>query len=62
MSSDNKQLKISSNSNISIFGDIDVLLHLNMHKTSLEFFETNTNDQLKKYIPSTFVNTLKNNP
>ena len=58
MSSDMKELKVSSHDTINILGDVDMLLRMNLHKVSRRFFEQNTDNAIKKYIPEDFISSL----
>lgn len=59
MSTDRKELHVESKSFISIYGDIDILLKLDLHHTSKAFFEESLEEGLKKYVPLEFEQNLK---
>lgn len=59
MSKDLRELKVISNSEINIYGDIDVLFHLNLHRVSQEFLEANLAPNLRRYLPENYLAGLK---
>jgi hypothetical protein len=54
-----KNLAIESNSPFSIFGDIDVLLKMKLHYVPKKVFEENISSDLQKYIPQSYIDSLK---
>lgn len=59
MSANNKVLGIESKNPFNIYGDIDVLLKMKMHYVTKKFFEENISPELLKYIPSSYIDSLK---
>jgi hypothetical protein len=59
MDKSNKQLLIESKNNLNIFGDIDVLLKMKLHRVSKKFFEENISPEMRRYIPPSFQDDLK---
>jgi len=54
-----KNLVIESNSPFNILGDIDVLLKMKLHYVPKKFFEENISSDVQKYIPSSYLESLK---
>ncbi len=59
MDTSQKQLAIESKKPFNIFGDIDVLLKMNLHHVSKEMFDQNIPPELQKYVPKDYLVELK---
>ena len=58
MDTSKKMLKIESKSPMQLYGDIDVLLKMGLHRISKESFEESIPVEVRKYISKEFTEGL----